>query len=63
MAEKSWKTSKTIPRFLQTQIRRGLRLADSIGVQEADDGSLLVITFRKWKDQPMRRSKRPEPRS
>ncbi len=47
MKTKSWKHAPTIPRFLQAAVRKGLKLADSIGVEEANDKTWLTITFRK----------------
>lgn len=47
--KRSWKTNPVIqPRFLQTAIRKGLRMADSINIEEANDKSWLRITFKKW---------------
>lgn len=49
MAKKrSWKANPIIqPRFLRTAISKGLRLADSINIEEANDKSWLRITFKK----------------
>jgi len=45
---KSWKQNPVvIPRFLFTAVKRGLRLADTIGIEAGDDKTWLTITFRK----------------
>ena len=46
---KGWKANPVVvPRFLTTAIRRGLRLADSIGIEAGDDKTWLTITFKKF---------------
>lgn len=46
--KKSWKpTPKVVPRFLQAAIRKGLKIADSIGIEEAHDKTWLTIKFTK----------------
>ncbi len=45
--KESWKGAESIPRFLTASIRKGLKIADTIGVEEGDDKSWLTITFRK----------------
>lgn len=35
-----------VPRFLVKPIRQGLKLAKSIGIEELNDGSALIIVFR-----------------
>jgi len=45
--KKSWKQAPKIPRFLEAAVRKGLRLADSIGVEEAHDKTWLTIKFTK----------------
>lgn len=45
--KKSWKTSPTVPRFLMTAIRKGLKMAGSIAIDEAHDKTRLTITFKK----------------
>ena len=45
--KKSWKSGVTIPRFLLAAIHKGLKMADSIGIDEADDKTWLTITFKK----------------
>lgn len=48
MAKRSWKANPIIvPRFVQAAVRKGLRLADSIGIEEANDKSWLRIAFKK----------------
>ena len=48
----SWKKNPVIvPRFLSRAITKGLRLADSIGIEAADDKSWLTITFKKFPKQ------------
>ncbi len=36
-----------MPRFVEAAIRKGLKIAGSIGIEEADDKSWLTITFKK----------------
>jgi hypothetical protein len=49
MAKKSWKQKlPSVPRFLTRAIMRGLRLADSIGIEDANDKTWLTITFKKF---------------
>ena len=45
--KKSWKGATTMPRFLAAAVRKGLKIADSIGIDEANDKSRLTITFKK----------------
>lgn len=45
--KKSWKGSPTMPRFLAVAVRKGLKIADSIGIDEANDKSRITITFKK----------------
>ncbi len=48
LMKKSWKpTPKVVPRFLQAAIRKGLKIADSIGIEEAHDKTWLTIKFTK----------------
>ena len=45
---KSWKTNPvTYPGFVARAVRRGLKIADSINIEESDDKSWLTITFKK----------------
>lgn len=37
-----------VPRFVESAVKSGLRLADSIGIEKADDGTWLTITFKKF---------------
>lgn len=43
----SWKDAPTMPRFLAAAVRKGLKIADTIGVEEANDKTWLTISFRK----------------
>lgn len=54
MAKKrSWKTGTPImPGFLSRAITKGLKMADSIGIEEADDKSWLMIKFKKYPATP-----------
>lgn len=45
--KQSWKVTGKPPRILATAIRRGLKLADSLSVETADDRSWIRITFKK----------------
>lgn len=47
--KKSWKQAPEIPRFLEAAVRKGLKIADSIGVEEANDKTWLTIKFTKKK--------------
>lgn len=47
MVKQSWKNDLKMPRFLLAAIRKGLKIADSIGVEEGDDKTWLTITFKK----------------
>lgn len=48
MAKRSRKQNPIIvPRFVNSAVRKGLRLADTIGIDEANDKTWLTITFRK----------------
>ena len=46
--KRSWKDMATVPRFVQAAVRKGVKLADSIGIEEADDKSWLTITFKRF---------------
>lgn len=46
--KKGWKQNPIIvPRFVTTAVKKGLRLADTIGIEAGDDKTWLTITFRK----------------
>lgn len=47
MSAKSWKHDPKMPRFLLAAVRKGLKIADSIGVEEGNDKTWLTITFKK----------------
>ncbi len=46
---KSWKVTGKPPRVLQTAIRRGLKMAASIGIDYKNDGSRITVTFNRGK--------------
>lgn len=49
MAKRSWKSTPiVVPRFVDRAIRKGMKLADSIGIEEGNDKTWLTIKFRKW---------------
>ncbi len=45
--KKSWKGAPVMPRFLAAAVRKGLKISDSIGIDEANDKTRLTITFKK----------------
>lgn len=48
MKKKGWKqTPSLVPRWLLTAVKKGLRLADAIGIDEGDDNTWLTIRFQK----------------
>jgi hypothetical protein len=48
MAKRSWRTDPvTYPGFVWRAVRRGLKLATAINIDEADDKTWLTITFKK----------------
>ncbi len=52
--KKSWKQApKVVPRFLQTAIRKGLKIADSIGVEEAHDKTWLTRDDRSHREMTL----------
>lgn len=49
MPKRSWKSKPVVvPRFVNRAVAKGLRLADSIGIEEGNDKTWLTITFRKF---------------
>lgn len=48
MKTKSWKHAATMPRFLAAAVRKGLKIADSIAIEEANDKTWLTIKFTKF---------------
>ncbi len=45
---KKWRTNPvTYPGFVARAVHRGLKLATSINIEEADDKTWLTITFKK----------------
>ena len=57
---KGWKTNPvTYPGFVARAVRRGLKLANSIRIEEANDKSWMTITFKKL-PKPASRSPRRE---